>query len=633
MCGIVGIINLKNQRYENLEKHLRVMNDIQKHRGPDGEGVWTNTEQTIGFGHKRLSIIDLSDDGKQPMINDELSITFNGEIYNYIELKEELKDEYNFKTNSDTEVILASYRKWGKKCVNHFRGMFAFAIWNDNEKKLFCARDRFGIKPFYYANINGVLYFASEAKSILPFFDKLEVNKEALKDYLYFQFYLNNKTLFKGIEELGAAHTLTVKTHKVEIKKYWEVYYDIDFDHSSTYFEKKLKELIEESVKYHMRSDVPVGAYASGGIDSSLMAVLASKHESENLHAFHGKFSINSTFDESPYAESICENNPIELFQIDINSQDFVDSIRKITFHMDNPVAGPGSFAQYMTSKLASSTRKVVLGGQGGDEIFGGYTRYLVAYFEQCIKGAIDGTLDNGNFVVTYESIIPNLISLKNYKPMLKQFWSEGLFEDIDKRYYSLINRAPDLGEEIHWARLGEYDPYESFSNLFNSSNVGKESYFDKMTHFDFKTQLPALLHVEDRMSMAHGLEARVPFLDHEIVEFAATIPADIKFKNGTLKKLLVESTKEYLPEKILNRKDKMGFPVPLNLWMKDELKEFVISIFDQGPEREYFNKDLVKKSVESESQFGRKVWGLLSLELWYQEFIDKHDDYKNLLK
>lgn len=633
MCGIVGIVNLKNKKYENLEKHLTVMNELQTHRGPDGEGIWSNREHSVGFGHKRLSIIDLSSDGKQPMIDDELTITYNGEIYNYLELKEELKEEYNFKTNSDTEVILASYRKWGKKCINHFRGMFAFAIWDNTKNELFCARDRFGIKPFYYAKIGETFYFASEAKSIIPFFEKLEVDKEALKDYLYFQFYLDNKTLFKGIKELGAAHTLTIKNNKINIKKYWEVYYDIDFDHSATYFQKKLKELVEESVKYHVRSDVPVGAYASGGVDSSLMAILASKFDTENLHAFHGKFSISSTFDESVYAESICEENNIDLFQIDINSQDFIESIRKIIYHLDNPIAGPGSFAQYMTSKLASQSRKVVLGGQGGDEIFGGYTRYLVAYFEQCIKGAVEGTLDNGNYVVTYESIIPNLISLKNYKPMLKQFWSEGLFEDIDKRYYSLINRAPNLGEEINLDALGEYDPFESFSKLFNSENVGKESYFDKMTHFDFKTLLPALLQVEDRMSMAHGLEARVPFLDHEIVEFAATIPADVKFKDGTLKKLLVESTKEYLPEKILNRKDKMGFPVPLNIWMKDELKDFIVSVFEQGPEREVFNKELIKNSIQSESQFGRKVWGFLSLELWYQEFIDKHEDYKKLIK
>lgn len=633
MCGIVGIINLKNQRYNSMEKHLGVMNEIQKHRGPDGEGIWLNNQQTIGFGHKRLSIIDLSPGANQPMIDNELSITFNGEIYNYIELKKELKEEYDFKTHSDTEVILASYRKWGKKCVDHFRGMFAFAIWNEVEKELFCARDRFGIKPFYYTQINDVLYFASEAKSMLPFFDKLEVCEEALKDYLYFQFYLDNKTLFKGIKELGAAHIMIVKNGIVNIEQYWEVYYNVDFDHSTSYFEKNIKNFIEESMQYHIRSDVPIGSYASGGVDSSLLAILASKYEKEKLHAFHGKFSISTIFDESEYAKSICQDNEIDLFEIDINSSDFINTIRKIIFHLDSPVAGPGSFAQYMTSKLASQTRKVVLGGQGGDEIFGGYTRYLIAYFEQCIKGAIEGTLNNGNFVVTYESIIPNLVSLKNYKPMLKQFWSDGLFDDLDKRYYSLINRIPDLGEEVYIDKLGSYDPFISFAKLFNSVNVSKESYFDKMTHFDFKTLLPALLQVEDRMSMAHGIEARVPFLDHKLVEFAATIPADVKFKNGTLKKLLVESMKEYLPQKILDRKDKMGFPVPLNIWMKDELKEFILSIFDQGPQREFFNKELIKKSVQSESQFGRKIWGFLSLEIWYQEFIDKHDTYKNLIK
>ena len=297
-------------------------------------------------------------------------------------------------------------------------------------------------------------------------------------------------------------------------------------------------------------------------------------------------------------------------------------------------MAGPGSFAQYMTSKLAATQRKVVLGGQGGDEIFGGYTRYLVAYFEQCIKGAIEGTLNNGNFVVTYESIIPNLVTLKNYKPMLRQFWSQGLFEELDRRYFHLINRAPNMKDEIVWEEFEtEYDPFDSFEKLFNSSNVKKESYFDKMTHFDFKTLLPALLQVEDRMSMAHGLESRVPFLDHKLVELAATIPADIKFKNGELKKILVRSVGQYLPKKIVERKDKMGFPVPLNQWMKGELKEFFISVFDGGGARRYYNKDLIKNAVVSEGQFGRKIWGLLSLELWYQEFVDKHHEYRKLIR
>ena len=633
MCGIAGIVDIRRKKYRTLGRHLEVMNELQHHRGPDGEGIWLHPKEHIGFGHKRLSIIDLVN-GKQPMSDGRQTVTYNGEIYNYRELREELDKDYAFKTDSDTEVILAAYEKWGERCVDHFRGMFAFALWDEKKQKLFCARDRFGIKPFYYAVIEGVLYFASEAKAILPFLEKVEVDEAALKDYLYFQFYLENKTLYSDIKELEPAHLLCVEDGKIESRRYWEVYYDIDFDHTAHYFENRLDELIKESVRLHIRSDVPVGAYASGGVDSSLIAILASKYQGGELDAFHGKFSLGELFDESEYAKSITEDNEINLHEIDIESGDFEKSIRKIIYHLDAPVAGPGSFAQYMTSKLAAGRRKVVLGGQGGDEIFGGYTRYLVAYFEQCIKGAIEGTLNNGNFVVTYESIIPNLVALKNYKPMLKQFWSHGLFEELDKRYFQLINRAPNMKEEIIWEEFDEgYDPFVSFEKLFNSDNVKKESYFDKMTHFDFKTLLPALLQVEDRMSMAHGLESRVPFLDHELVELAATIPADIKFKNGELKKILIHSIGHHLPEKIVKRKDKMGFPVPLNLWMKEDLRDFFISIFDEGNQRRYYNKGLIKNAVVSEGQFGRKIWGLLSLELWYQEFVDKHADYKKLIK
>ena len=220
-----------------------------------------------------------------------------------------------------------------------------------------------------------------------------------------------------------------------------------------------------------------------------------------------------------------------------------------------------------MVSQAASREAKVILGGQGGDEIFGGYTRYLIAYFEQCIKAAIDGTTHSGNFVVTYESIIPNLVALQNYKPLMKEFWRDGLFEDLDARYFRLINRAPQLRGEVNLDALGDYSPFETFKTIFNGDNVGHESYFDKMTHFDFKTLLPALLQVEDRVSMAHGLESRVPLLDHELVELAATIPADVKFKDGTMKHVFKHATRSLVPDVIADRKDKMGFPVPLHEW------------------------------------------------------------------
>ena len=633
MCGIAGALNLSLAEIPRLPESLATMNRLISHRGPDGEGAWQHARRYVGFAHRRLSIIDLST-GDQPMTDPQGNwITYNGEIYNYIELREEL-GAANFRTTSDTEVILAAYRKWGTDCVNHLRGMFAFAIWDDRKQELFCARDRFGIKPFYYLTVGDTFYFASEVKALLPFVDQIETDLEGFKDYLAFQFCLAGKTLFKNIAELLPGHTLTVAKGNVAIKRYWEVYYDLDFNHTSKYFEEKLRALLPESVNLHLRADVPVGAYLSGGLDSSTIASLASAQSNGDFAAFTGKFSFSQDYDESQYARELAEWRGFSLYEIDITADDFIENISKVIYHLDYPVAGPGSFPQYMVSQLAAKHRKVVLGGQGGDEIFGGYTRYLIAYFEQCIKAAIDGTINNGHFIVTYESIIPNLTALRNYKPLLQEFWREGLFENMDKRYFRLINRASLLHDEVRWNLLGDYSPFDTFQTVFNGSNVGKESYFDRMTHFDFKTLLPALLQVEDRVSMAHGLESRVPFLDHRIVEFAATIPSDVKFKDGTMKQILKEAVRPVLPESILNRKDKMGFPTPLTEWLKNEARNFAHDIFStqRAQTRELVDNKSVLDNLDKEPKFGRKAWGLLCLELWHQRFHDREAEFRKLV-
>jgi len=428
---------------------------------------------------------------------------------------------------------------------------------------------------------------------------------------------------------------MSIAGGNMNINRYWEVYYRPDFDHTRKYFTERLRELLEDSVRVHTRSDVPIGSYLSGGLDSSAVAALAVKNREagDEFMAFTGKFSLGELYDESRYARAVAEACGIPLEEIDITSTDFLESISQVIYSLDYPVAGPGSFPQYHVSKLAARHRKVVLGGQGADEIFGGYVRYLLAYFEQCIKGAIEGSLKSGNFIVTYESIIPNLVALQNYKPLIREFWRDGIFESLDKRYYRLINRAPSIEKEVNWETLSDYSPFETFSTIFHGKNVGKESYFDKMTHFDFKTLLPGLLQVEDRMSMAHGLESRVPFLDHAIVEFAATMPSYIKFKDGTLKKILLDVVDEDLPSLITERKNKMGFPVPLNEWFRGDLKDFVLDIFTSSgtKKRDYFNHKAILESLNDEPQFGRKLWGLLSLELWHREFHDKQPYYSEL--
>jgi len=635
MCGIAGALHLASKPIPELAHALSVTNDLLRHRGPDGHEQWTHLSGHVGFAHRRLSIIDLST-GNQPMGDAGGNwVTYNGEIYNYLELRQELGIG-NFRTTSDTEVILHAYRKWGMDCVNHFRGMFAFALWDEAQQMLFCARDRFGIKPFYYTTVGNIFYFASEVKALLPFIDQIETDLEGFKDYLTFQFCLGGKTLFANIRELPPAHHLRIVNGTVQVQRYWEVYFDLDFDHTARYFEEQLRAILQESVQLHLRSDVPVGAYVSGGLDSGVVAALAARQQTNGAMAgFTGKFSAyGPEFDESRYARALAQECDFQLYETDITATDFIQHIRKVIYHLDFPVAGPGSFPQYMVSNLAAGHRKVVLGGQGGDEIFGGYTRYLIAYFEQCIRGAIDGTMHSGNFIVTYDSIIPNLVALRNYKPMLKEFWSEGLFDAMDRRYFRLVNRAPTLGDEINWAVLGDYSPFETFKTIFNGHNVGKESYFDQMTHFDFKTLLPALLQVEDRMSMAHGLESRVPLLDHPLIELAATVPSNIKFKDGTMKHIFKQVIQPFLPPMILDRQDKMGFPTPLHGWIKGEACDFVHDVFSSmaARSRVLIDNRKVLTAIENEPKFGRKIWGLLSLELWHQEFHDKAHEYKQLI-
>jgi asparagine synthase (glutamine-hydrolysing) len=637
MCGIAGQISLNNHRIPSLGIGLGAMSRLIAHRGPDGLGQWQSESGQVGLVHRRLAIIDLSESAAQPMqaVNGTV-LTYNGEIYNYPELRSALKNYWAFRTNSDTECILATYDRHGDACLDHLRGMFAFALWDEKRKRLFCARDRFGIKPFYYAVVEGVFYFASEAKALLPFLPSIRTNDAALAEYLTFQYTIGEKTLFDGIHQLLPGHALVIENGQVRVWRYWDVSYQIDYDNSAKYFHNRLRELLEESITLHGRSDVPVGSYVSGGIDSSLIYKMARTNSSTSPLGFHGRFTDYPGYDESPYAFSAAKHAGGQLHCIDICAEDFRDHIEQVIYHLDFPVAGPGSFSQYMVSKLASQHVKVVLGGQGGDEIFGGYARYVVAYFEQCIKAAIDGNYSNGNYVVTLESIVPNLGLLREYKPLMKQFWSKGLFGPMDERYFRLIDRSSDMQDEIDWAALDSRQVFDDFTKIFNNpTNVKKEAYFDKMTHFDFKCLLPALLQVEDRMSMAHGIESRVPFLDHPLVEFAATVPADIKFKGGNMKHLLKQVFEKELPGEILNRRDKMGFPVPLKEWFEDDLKDFVMDNLSTmaNKHRPYINSQVALKNFGQEAKFSRKTWGLLSLELWHQQFHDKAVEWRSYAK
>jgi asparagine synthase (glutamine-hydrolysing) len=627
-------LDISGAPVDRLEERLRWMNAKQRHRGPDGEGIWTSPRGACGLAHVRLSILDL-DGGAQPMVDPETrsTIVFNGEIYNFREVRRRLEGRHRFVTDSDTEVILHAYREWGPSCVERLRGMFAFAIWDEREQRLFLARDRFGIKPLYKVWVGERLYFASEIKTLLPFLPQVRIDRQGLRDYLAFQFCLQGKTLFEDVREQPPATTCLVDRDGERSSTYWEVRYDRDLDHTDRWFCSRCEELMEDSVRAHLVSDVPVGSYLSGGLDSSAIAALARRHDSgREFMGFHGRFDAGERYDESRYARDLAEREGILLHETTITSRDFVETFEKLIYHLDFPVAGPGSFPQYMVSQAVKGRRKVVLGGQGADEIFGGYVRYLVAYLEQCLKGAIHGPADPSRFIVTYESIIPNLQSLRGYEPLLAHFFGQGMFDDYDKRYYRLIDRSGTAGGEVRWDYFPAYDPYDAFREVFFSNRIGRQCYFDSMLHFDFVTLLPALLQVEDRMSMAHGIESRTPFLDHPLVEFAATVPGNVKFQNGELKRLPRRVFQNLLPPSILNRKDKMGFPVPLVEWFKGELNPLVRErLANLSPSaREFLDHRRIVEGLATEKEFSRKIWGFLCLESFCRQFIDAHERFED---
>ena len=322
MCGIAGFVSLTAQPYPQSDSALRAMSGLISHRGPDGAGDWVSPDQRVGFVHRRLAIIDLSPSGAQPMhAPNGTVITYNGEIYNYIELRKELSADWTFRSTSDTEVILAAYDKWGEDCVSRLRGMFAFALWDPRHRKLFAARDRFGIKPFYYTTEQGRLLFASEAKALLPFLPDIRTNSSALAEYLTFQYTIGARTLFEGIDTLLPGHCLVVSEGEVRIKRYWDVQYEVDFDHSPRFFEARFKDLLGNSMNVHLRADVPIGGYVSGGLDSSLVALLASRHDHRNREAFHGRFMEHPGYDESRYAREVAELADMSLHVIDITAE------------------------------------------------------------------------------------------------------------------------------------------------------------------------------------------------------------------------------------------------------------------------------------------------------------------------
>ncbi|MBK8251003.1 MAG: asparagine synthase (glutamine-hydrolyzing) [Gemmatimonadetes bacterium] len=623
MCGIVGIVRAHGAGVP--ERLAARMATTLRHRGPDDHGVLV--EPGVALAHQRLSIIDLAT-GHQPMTHGDLTVVFNGEIYNYVELRSELRAKgRSFQTTSDTEVLLQLYDEYGAACVARLNGMFAFLLLDRRRGTLLAARDHFGIKPLYWTQAGDDLLFASEIKAFWehPATER-RPNAVGVREYLTFQYVTGTETLFAGVHKVAPAHCMEVDLASGRRRTwcYWSPTFGCDLQTSESAFVEQVQWLLEDAVRLQCRADVPVGAYISGGLDSGIVASLAARHRP--IVGFTGRFDEGPAFDESPHARAVASAAGIPLHEVVPTEAEFVTLLPSLVAQMDEPAAGPGIFPQFVTARLAAQHVKVVLGGQGGDEVFGGYVRYLLAYFEQALKGAIFETNEEHKHIVSLGSMVRNLPAMRAYVPMLQEFWRDGLFEPMDRRYFRLLDRSGGMNELLtpEFAASGGRDEvFARFAAVFNKPDT--PAYFNKMTHFDLGTSLPALLQVEDRVSMAHGLESRVPLLDHRVVDLVASMPARRKFARGELKYLLKRAVGNVVPASVLDRKDKMGFPVPLHRWVSGASRDFVREtlLSERARHRGLFDPVRVEALLDAPTPFSRSVWGLLNLELWHRQCID----------
>ncbi len=627
MCGLVGV--LRRNRAPVPASVVARMARTLAHRGPDDEGAFN--APGIGLHHRRLSIIDLVT-GHQPMTVGPATIVFNGEIYNYLELRDELiRRGQVFKTTSDTEVLLRGYLEWGKDVVCRLNGMFAFLIFDERTRTLLAARDHFGVKPLYWLATEDALIYTSEIKALLQWPGVCaQVDEAALQEYVTFQHTLDDATLFRGIRKLRPAHLqiVEVDTLAIHTERYWEPDFSIRRDWIEEQAIEALQALLVDSARLQVRSDVPVGAYLSGGLDSSTVATLAARQVSSGMPVFTGAFREGPEFDESAHAGTVADGISARAHVVYPTDTEFVDLLPRLAWHMDEPAAGPGLFPQYMVSHLAARHVKVCLGGQGGDELFGGYARYLVAYLEQALHASIAGDSDEGSDALSLEELREGLGALRQYRPMLRRFVAEGfLGEPPEHRYFRLLDRTEGMLEaysaDFRW-RYSREAVFEHFRAVFDRPRT--RSFLDRMTSFDLASSLPALLQVEDRVSMAVSLESRVPLLDYRFAELLASLPPRLKYRGGQLKYLFKRAVQPWLPPSVVQREDKMGFPVPLHLWAQGRTREFFhdILLSRECRERGLFDPAVVERLIARENAFGRSLWGLLQLELWHREFIDQ---------
>lgn len=627
MCGIVGLINCGDKKL--LEK----MSHEIAHRGPDDEGIEWFQELNSGLGHRRLSIIDLSPKGHQPMFNDtgNLCITFNGEIYNYFEIRKELeKVNYRFRSNSDTEVILKSYEQWGEKCLNKFNGMFAFAILDLRKKKLFAARDRVGIKPFYYYHNDNKFIFASEIKSIIA---SDIYKKEPDYDILYnpSRFVLSPYTGFKNIYKLPAGHYLIFDFKQLKIEKFWDIY-PSEQDISNKEAVEKLDHLLNDAVQLQMISDVEVGVLLSGGLDSSIISALMRKNSTKDIYSFTIKFSerdkkFQKNEDDSYYAKKIAEKFGFIHKEIEINP-DIENLIKKIIWNLDEPIADPAAINTFLISKYARENNiYVLLNGMGGDEIFAGYREQLACLLSDTYQKYVTKHLQN--FLINILKIIPVASKNQGFKNLriLKRFLSFSSYPRYE-RFLLAMNIFPfDVFQSLYKNKVKIEDSY--FYHLQKDYFNNSLSYLTQICYNNSKVFLTEHnLNYSDKSSMAIGVEGRPPLTDHRIIEFMFSLKPKFRINGFTQKYLLKKVAEKYLPKEIIYR-PKAPFSSPLRSWVKGPLNPIIEKYLSKERLNKYdlYDYDIVKtlinndrKSFVDNSIF---IWQILTTQIWFETFFD----------
>lgn len=640
MCGICGVVNTNGKA---VDPHIiKMMCESMKHRGPDGEGIYTNSDCglrtedlksklriSIGLGHRRLSIIDLSQAGHQPMCNEngDVWLVLNGEIYNYISLRDDLKKKgHKFKSATDSEVILHLYEEYGENCVKHLCGMFAFAIWDEREGSLMLARDRPGKKPLLYSYNNETFVFASEFSSLLSSgLIKRDVNLKAIDSYLSFGYIPAPMSIYKDVFKVNPAHILIFKNGEIVTKKYWEQDYLPKAKVSETEAEIETLRLLRESVKMRLQSDVPVGAFLSGGLDSSAVVGIMSEFSTKKVKTFSIGFDVPG-YNELDHANTIAKHFETEHHEF-VVKPDALEILPDLVEHYGEPYADSSAIPTYYVSKQTKEYVTVALNGDGADEVFAGYERYKAMRMAE-IYHNMPGMLKKcvSNCVI---SVFPDSVDPKNKWNRLRRF-IKGASLPAKERYQFWVGIFPGkLKNELYTV---DFKHESAGSNDLLCSDIYSDKgldLVDRLLSVDSTTYLPNDLLVKvDIASMANSLEARSPFLDHKLMEFAASLPANYKMKFLKNKYILKKAVSRLLPAENISRK-KMGFGVPMERWLREDLRPFMVEtlLSSASLNRGYFKPNVIKGLVEDHIKgicdYSSQLWALLMLELWHQKFID----------